>query len=281
MPELPEVERWRRCIDAVALHRRIEDADLKGPTLLDGVAEDEVQERLESASFERTARHGKYVFAALEQGDWLLLDPGTTGRLVSVKDHVPPPEHTRLLIRFADGSGVAFVSMEKRGRIGLVESPEAFVQREQLGPDALTQDMPLGEFRERLQARNGPIKAALMDQHFIAGVGNLYSDEIQFEARIHPCAEVRNLTKAQIASVHAAITRVLHIALGWSPESDHLPSSWLLPHRVGGGACPHCNRTLEEVALGGQTAVFCPHCQRMPKRRARQVSEARQKGPSR
>lgn len=190
MPELPEVERWRRCIDAVELHRRIEDVDLKGPTLLDGVAENEVQERLESASFERTARRGKYVFAALEQGDGHLLDPGTMGRLVGLKHADPPPEHTRLLIRFADGPGAACVSEGQRGRI-------------------------------------------------------------------------------------------LHIALGWSPKSDHLPSSWLLPHRVGGGACPHCNRTLEEVALGGQTAVFCPHCQRMPKRRARQVSEARQKGPSR
>lgn len=267
MAELPDVERWKRHLDATALNREVEDIDLMKPEMLEGVSGQRLRERLKRASFDRTERRGEYLFAKLGKDEWLLLHLGLTGRLACLKGGQATPDDTGFLIRFADGRRVACFGQRSPGRVGLVESPDSFAQQRRLGPDPLLPGLSLAAFRDMLSGRRGPVKAALMDQRFIAGIGNLYSDEMLFQAGIHPAAEARALSGAQTAALYAAMARVLHIAIGRPADRKQPPASWLLPHRTKDGACPRCNARLGQLAVAGHNAYFCPRCQRMGGRR--------------
>lgn len=272
MPELPDVEKWKRHLDATALHRKVEDVEVRHPDMLDEPAGQRLRTRLKQASFDRTERRGNRLFAQLGRDEWLMLHLGMASRLSCLKEQEPPPEDSDLLIRFADGRGLACTWQEKPGRVGLVDSPDAFVREEKLGPDPLLPGLTLADFRQRLRERRDAVKSALMDEHFIAGIGDHYSDEILYQARIHPRTETRDLSGAQVATLYAAITRVLHIAIGWSADPGRWPSSWLLPHRTRDGVCARCSGRLEQLAIGGHTAFCCPRCQRKSRRRPRRRS---------
>lgn len=262
MPELPDVEKWRRYLDATSLHHRVAEVDLRGAGTLDAATRRRLLARLPKASFDRTMRHGDYLFVKLrEEADWLMLHLGMTGRLACLKGEESPPEHTRFLVRFADGRRLACSSERHLGRIGLVESPAAFIRESGLGPDAFLPGLSLAEFRHGLARRRGSVKSAVMDQRFIAGIGNRYSDEILFQARIHPRTGARKLRKHQTAALYATIARVLHIAIGRGADPARLPASWLLPHRKAGGACPRCATPLGWLVTSGRKAFFCPCCQ--------------------
>lgn len=260
MPELPDVETLRRYLAATSLHSRIARIDLKAPRMLYAVSRRELRAGLTGSSFERTARHGKNLFVALSQGNWLLLHFGMTGRLAYLDDAERPPPHTGLLIGFANGDRLACVWLRKLGKIGLVESPRAFCRERGLGPDAYA--LPLTEFRDLLAERRGSVKSALMDQHFIAGIGNVYSDEILFQAGIHPRASANRLSRRETATLHRALRHVLRIAIERRADPERLPDTWLLRRRTPGGRCPRCGGALRRIAIAGRTAYLCPKCQR-------------------
>jgi formamidopyrimidine-DNA glycosylase len=147
----------------------------------------------------------------------------------------------------------------------MIADPRAFIAARDLGPDAFEPGLDLRAFRARLHGRRGTIKAALMDQTLVAGIGNMYSDEILFQARIHPLARVEELTLRQTTQLHRNITRVLAQAIRRDPASarflERLPRSYLLPHRVRGGRCPRCHARLERTTISGRTSFHCPRCQ--------------------
>jgi formamidopyrimidine-DNA glycosylase len=227
-----------------------------------GITVAALKKRLEGGKFTATARHGKILFLKLDRGFWLLLHFGMTGSLDYAADTGRAPPYTRLLVRFAKGRRLAFIDPRGLGRIGLVDDPVAFVARERLGPDALSPGVGLAEFRHLLAERRGAIKPALMDQRFIAGIGNIYSDEILFQARLDPRAEARALGDAATARLHGALRRVLQTAIERKAEPERMPRSWLLPIRGKGGSCPACGGPLRQSASGGRHGYYCPACQR-------------------
>lgn len=259
MPELPDVETWRRYVEATALHREVAAVDVDAPRMLKSVTPDRLKAALEGHSFATTARHGKYMFAGLSEGGWLLLHFGMTGHLKYLKDPDGALDGARLILRFANDYHLAGFWPRRLGRIGLVDDPVTFAEAEGLGPDALALDQ--AAFAEILAKRRGTVKAALMDQGFIAGVGNVYSDEILFQARIDPRAAPRQLEARQTRALYRAMVHVLETAIERQADPDRLPRSWLLPRRHEGARCPRCGGPVARIKASGRTAYLCPACQ--------------------
>lgn len=261
MPELPDVETFRRYVDATSLHQRIESVDIDAPRMLRGISGAKFRAGLEGKSFESTLRHGKYLFIMLSSELWLLLHFGLTGQLKYFKDKAKAPSHMRMLLRFKNGCHFACLSQRRLGQIRLLDEPRHFIGQQHLGPDALAPGIQLPRFKEMFRARRGSVKSALMDQHFLAGIGNIYSDEILFRARLHPRSKANGLDGRGLTALHRAVRHVLRVAIERQADPARMPQSWMLPHRDGDGECPRCGNEFATTTVAGRTAYFCPRCQ--------------------
>lgn len=266
MPELPDVENYRRYLDAKALHKKIDHVEVGNTKILRGVSRKKLASALEGRKLEKSRRHGKQLFARLDNGEWLTLHFGMTGYLAYFEDMDDEPRHDRLRVDFSNRHHLAFANQRMFGGAGLTPDPDRFIERKKLGPDAL--DIDRKAFRELLNGRGGQIKSALMDQQLIAGIGNVYSDEILFHARLHPKTAAGKLQAKQVDSLYRAMRRVLETAIdrgaGTEEVTRRVPKSWLLPHRKDGARCPRCAGKVATMKAAGRTAYYCPSCQKQP-----------------
>jgi formamidopyrimidine-DNA glycosylase len=260
MPELPDVETFKRYFDATSLHQRMVDVDVLSADLLKGISGRELVRRLKGRRFESSCRHGKHLFVRTDGDIWLRLHFGMTGSLRYLKGEEKAPPHTRVLFVFAKDYRLAFDDQRKFGEIGLVKDVDKFLKKRALGPDALALD--LSEFKDILGEHRGAVKSILMNQRLIAGIGNIYADEILFHARIHPATQIARLGDKDINRLFAAMRHVLRKAIEYQADVDRMPKSWLLSQRGKGGKCARCGRGLKSSKIGGRTAWFCPDCQR-------------------
>jgi formamidopyrimidine-DNA glycosylase len=269
MPELPEVELFRRRASRGALGKRIRRVEVRAARLLAGVRAAKLRRALNDSRLTSTRRHGKELFLQLERGGWLAVHFGMTGTLECFREAKPEPPYTRVRIDFRDGSALAYTNVRLLGGIGLTPAPVEFIAEHDLGPDALDRRFDLKSFRQVLFGRSAslrrPIKALLMDQSRLAGIGNVYSDEILFRARVHPLTPAGKTTDSERTAVFRALKRVLEtaIAAGGSIEGGgaRLPRSFLARERHRGGRCPRCGAGVATFKLGGRTGYFCPRCQ--------------------
>jgi formamidopyrimidine-DNA glycosylase len=261
MPELPDVEMFKRYLDATSLHQRIDDVDVRSTYILKDVTARELARGLKGRRFESSRRHGKHLFVRADGKLWLRLHFGMTGSLEYFKDDRQAPRHTRVLFAFADNRRLAFDDQRQFGQIGLLKDVDEFLKERALGPDAL--DLDLGEFRKIMGKRRGAVKSILMNQRLIAGIGNLYADEILSRARMHPATEISRLGDEALTKLFRAAHDILGKAITVKADVNRMPKSWLLPRRGKGGKCPRCGRKLRSARIGGRTAWFCPHCQRL------------------
>jgi len=260
MPELPDVETFKRYLDATALHQRIADVDVLSADLLKGVSARELARRLKGRCFESTRRHGKHLFVRADDDMWLRLHFAMTGFLRYFKGEEKAPPHTRVLFVFANDYRLAFDDQRKFGEIELIKDVDQFLKKRSLGPEALNVD--LSDFRKILGKHRGAVKSTLLNQRLIAGIGNIYADEILFHARIHPATRITRLDDKDVKRLFRTMRHVLEKAIEYQADVDRMPKSWLLPQRGKGGKCPRCGRELQSSKTGGRTAWFCPHCQR-------------------
>jgi formamidopyrimidine-DNA glycosylase len=258
MPDLPDVEVFRRRLARGGLHREIERVEVRDPIVLRGVGRDRLRRTLQGNELTSTRRHGKHLFASTD-GVWLVEHFGMTGYLERLRADDAPPRHTRLVLHFTDGASMAYVDQRRIGSIGLTDDPGEFVAAEGLGPDAL--GVTESTLRELLASRRGGLKSALMDQELIAGIGNIYSDEILFQARLHPTTAARGLDGSERRRLHRQLRRVLSLAIDRHADPTRLPPGWLLRHREDGTRCPRRNGTIRQLRLGGRGAFYCPSCQ--------------------
>jgi formamidopyrimidine-DNA glycosylase len=260
MPELPEVENFKRYLNATSLHQRIISVDVRDAYVLKGVTAPELARRLKGRRFESSRRHGKHLFVRADGDLWLRLHFGMTGSLRYFKSRGKAPNHARVLFVFADTHCLAFEDQRKFGEIGHIEDIDDFLKKRSLGPDAL--DISRSQFREIFTKHRGAVKTILLNQNLIAGVGNIYADEILFRVRIHPATEAGHLSEKNVDEVFRATRYILQNAIEAKADADLMPKSWLLPHRGKGGKCPRCGRELKSSTIGGRTAWFCAHCQK-------------------
>lgn len=260
MPELPDVEVYKRYLAAHALHRQIARIKASSPRQLAGTSARSLGRVLARKRFESTHRHGKHLFVRLSGGPWLMLHFGMTGSLSYYRNGRGPPRFTRLRIDFPRDAHLAYVDPRRFGRIALADSPSGFVEAHRLGPDALALDV--AGLRERVAGKRGAIKALLMDQRAIAGIGNIYADEILFQARIHPLRSAGRLDQRQIGRLFRNLRRVLRKAISARADAARMPRSFLLPRRARSARCPRCNARIRTIAVGGRTTYYCAKCQR-------------------
>lgn len=197
-----------------------------------------------------------------------------TGRLLHFKNQKDDPKYDRVRLDFRDGTHLAFDDRRQLGRVGLTGDADAFYSKQKLGSDALDPALTQAAFVKLFAAKKGNVKAALMDQSLICGVGNIYSDEVLFQARIDPRTKVQALGRAELARLYRTLRKVLKTAVargGGSEEFiEELPKSFLTRHRTKNARCPRCRGAIRILKFSGRSAYYCPACQTLggPSRRA-------------
>lgn len=260
MPELPDVEVYRKYLNATSLHKEITGVSVSSPEVLEGVSARKLGFRLKGRKFGSARRHGKYLFVKVEGDGWLVLHFGMTGRLKYFREPGHEPEHDRVRVDFANGYHLAYDSRRKLGIVSMAESVEGFAAKKGLGPDALQIDA--GTFVETFRGRRGSVKPALMRQGLMAGVGNVYADEILFHAGVRPNKKLRDLGDRKLKAIYCAMREVLEEAVEAGADPGGFPETCLLPHRKIGGRCPRCGAALEKTRLSGRGTFYCPRHQR-------------------
>ncbi|MBX5476199.1 MAG: bifunctional DNA-formamidopyrimidine glycosylase/DNA-(apurinic or apyrimidinic site) lyase [Clostridia bacterium] len=310
MPELPEVETVRRSLAPWVEGRRIAEVHVFSPHVVDGDP-DAFARAVRGLRVRRLARRGKYLLFRMDPPHTLAVHLRMTGRLLylapsgrapRVERGAPgihsqrgralalgwqapswlaglgeaalaaagPPQHTHLAALFDDGGVLMFNDVRKFGRVALWPgaSPPPLVR---LGPEPLSRAFTAERWAQILAGRRAPIKALLLDQHSVAGLGNIYADEALWRARVHPARPAASLAKEDVARLHRAVRRVLREAI------DHRGTT-LRDYRDGagqaGGYAPHlrvygragqpcrrCGRTLEKTVVAGRGTTYCPACQ--------------------
>jgi formamidopyrimidine-DNA glycosylase len=265
MPELPDVEGFKRVLASHALGKTINHVVVNDARILGKLAPRTLISRLDGAKLIEARRHGKHLMAHIDRGGWLTLHFGMSGALQFARTLKSEPPFTRVRLDFVDDGCLAYISKRMLGRVGLIEDAADFIAGEKLGPDALDRRFDFDAFRAAVLGSKRDVKAVLMDQRIIAGIGNIYSDEILFQARIDPAERMDKLAPGKLKQLFLEMRKVLKTAIARGAGSeqliDRLPKGYLLPERKKGGHCPRCRSALKVFKLGGRTAYCCPRCQ--------------------
>jgi formamidopyrimidine-DNA glycosylase len=257
MPELPEVEMNARYFARHALGQRIAGVRVLDPRIL-GTRK---IKQLVGRSFDEVRRHGKHLFVSA--GDlWLRLHFGMTGDLAYYSGQTPDPRFARVVFDFENGAHLAYEDARLFGVVDLVPSPNEFIRERGLGPDPLDPAFRLRDFRRLLHKRRGRIKALLMSQDIIAGIGNLYADEALFRASIDPRRPIDRLTGEEVKTLFQAVRRVLQETVDRKARDVDHPGRLLIQHREEGDRCPRCGGTIRRAVVAGRTTYYCSKHQR-------------------
>lgn len=265
MPELPEVESFRNYFNRTSLNKKIERVEVTSGKMLKDVSSRTLQMQLKNDKFRKTSRHAKYLFAHTYNGKILVLHFGMTGYLHYFKDESEKPVHTRMQIDFVNGYHLAFDCQRKFGRIFLIDDKEKFIEKKKLGADPIADKMNLSAYRRLLEGKKGSIKTTLMDQKTISGIGNIYSDEILFNAGIHPASRTEKLNDNQVRKLYQMMIKVLRKAIDVKADAERMPKTYLLQDRKSGADCPRCSGIIRKQTINGRTSYFCGKHQKKTK----------------
>ena len=262
MPELPEVETVVRTLAPRLKGRRILEARFSSHHVVRQKFA-LLRQRVRDQQVKSIRRHGKFIVLELDRG-FLTIHLGMTGKLLL--DREPGP-YARAVFTLDQGL-LVYDDIRHFGRIEW--SAELLERAEALGPDAL--EIELDEFLQRLRARRSRVKPLLLNQRFLRGMGNIYTDEALFEARIHPRAIASSLSRERVARLHRAMVDILSMAirLKGSSISDYVDAdgekgSFQLQHQVYGRAgepCAICGTPIRRIVVGQRGTYYCPKCQR-------------------
>lgn len=270
MPELPEVETIANGVDARVRGRRIQRVWTSGKPQTFKSTETEIVATLTGARIELVRRVGKTIVMDLlrtgRKPAQFLVHLGMTGRLLVSQPEVPWPAHTHAVLSLSDGRELRFVDPRRFGRLSVLNGTAVYH-----GPGKEPTTVSADEFSQLFKGRRLAIKAALLNQSILHGVGNIYADESLFRAGIRPRRQAGKLTRAQLATLHGALQQVLAqaIELGGSSVSDYVDADGVrgffqLEHKVysrAGQPCIRCGSVLKKIIVGGRTTVYCPICQ--------------------
>ncbi len=274
MPELPEVETVRRGLLPVMEGQRIEKAEVNRPDLRFALPQN-MAARLQGAVVRTLRRQSKYILADLSTGEVLLIHLGMSGRILVSgamlgqfhHDHPAPQKHDHVVLHMAGGARITFNDARRFGAMDLFTGDHPLLAA--LGPEPLGNDFHETYLAARLAGRRTPIKSALLDQHVVAGLGNIYVCEVLFRARIHPARLAADTDAAPLVPL---IREVLSeaIAAGGSSLKDYRQADGELGYfqhnfRVydrAGQPCVTCATPIERLVQSGRSSFYCPNCQR-------------------
>jgi formamidopyrimidine-DNA glycosylase len=271
MPELPEVETVARGLQEELPGRTITRVEVLWDRSIATPAPQAFVERLQRQRIACVGRRGKWVRIQLESGDVLLVHLRMTGRLLVEQTGAEEDPYTRVLLVLDDGRELRFSNPRKFGRMALVADADEVVG--DLGPEPLADDFTAQRLAEMLSGRRGRLKPLLLKQRFLAGLGNIYADEVLWRARLHPLRTAGTLSAGEVARLHAAIRTVLGEAIAWRGTTledqryvgpDGVPGEFaarLAAYGREGEPCLCCGTPMERIVVGQRGTCFCPRCQ--------------------
>ena len=291
MPELPEVETVARGLRLVLPGRRITGVRLSAKTdfIDDPVA---LERELPGTRVKGIERYGKFLVVDLEREERgkdvaeiaLLMHLGMTGQIVVTSAEAPVPPHTHVFLALDDGRELRYTDIRRFGRIGILLDGEREALIGRLGLEPL--EASEKDFRQTIVGRSAQIKALLMDQRVFRGMGNIYTDESLWRAKIHPRRLGTKLSEREVNALYKAVRRVLTEAIRsrGSSVSDYVDSDgqqgeFQLRHRVyqrEGEKCFRCGSVIRRIIVAGGSSFFCLRCQRAP--RVQRSAEKRKRG---
>ena len=273
MPELPEVETIRRTLAEHVTELKIEEIRLFWPSAVIGWEGRSFEALVTGRRIQTIDRRGKYLLIRLDEDLTLIAHMRMTGRLNYYTDHQEPEKHTHVVFRLEQGE-VHFSDVRKFGRIQAIPTPLCISGSTlcKLGPEPLESEFTPEVLKERFGKKKLPLKAALLDQHVLAGLGNIYVDESLFKAGISPERGVETLSEQEIFKLHQAIQTILQAGIDAQGTSfrDYRDANGekgsfereLQVYGRGGEPCKVCGQTLERIRLAGRTTVYCSWCQK-------------------
>lgn len=258
MPELPDVEAFRRYFAAHAAGERVERVEAPAPEIIRNTTVQALGRALAGRRFEEPRRHGKWLLAGAEEPT-VLLHFGMTGSLAWADHGSPRTPHDRVVFHCEDGE-LRLHMPRKLGGVWLARTPSEIAEiTGPLGPDAAA--LSREELARLLRARRGGLKSALMDQELIAGIGNLVADEVLWRACLHPGGVAADLDGAEVDALHGALRGVIEDSV----DQGRVPrdGSWLTGVRDHDEpACPRCGTPLTRATIAGRSTLLCSECQR-------------------
>jgi formamidopyrimidine-DNA glycosylase len=274
MPELPEVETVRARLGPMLVGRRFESVEIFDSRLTRPIEPAEVAAELQGERVAAVERRGKYLIVRFESGLVLLIHLRMTGTLVHARNGAPADEaHRRAVVRLDDGSDVTYRDVRRFGTWLVLRQDELdpYLAR-RLGSEPLGTAFSARGLAARLSGRRAPVKAALLDQRTLAGMGNIYADEALWRARIDPRRPAGELDDGEVRALHRGIRRALEAGIarqGATLRNYRTPdgSAGRMQHEFKvygrtGEPCPRCGSPIEKTRLGGRGTWFCPTCQR-------------------
>ena len=270
MPELPEVETIVCDLREPLVGHKFTGVRVGWEKLVARPTVEEFEQGLVGRTILGLKRRGKYLVFALSGGGSLIVHLRMTGRLLIKNSDDELDKHDHLIFELDDGRELRFNNVRKLGRVYLVDDEDEIVGK--LGPEPLDDDFAPADFAVLLSARRGMIKPLLLNQRFMAGVGNIYADEALFAARIHPERKADTLAAAEIERLYHAIRRVLRqgienrgttfSAYRDAEGREGRNQEYLRVFRRMGYPCPRCGMPIKRTVVGGRGTYFCPRCQK-------------------
>ena len=273
MPELPEVETIVSDLRPHLVGRTIVHCELRFPSLVRHPEPEVFADSIVGLKVEALRRRGKYILADLEGGPQLVIHLGMSGQLRLVGADVPLADHTHVILELDDGRQLRYRDPRRFGRLllGTEASLVAAGRMPRLGPEPIDADFGADDLYARLRRRRAPLKAVLLDQTTIAGVGNIYADESLHRARLRPDRAAGSLSRMSVRRLHEALREALQIAIANRGSSvDSYRDAWgdlgsqqeqLQVYGRAGEPCYRCGRPLALVRIAGRSSVFCRRCQ--------------------
>ena len=272
MPELPEVETVRAGLEPKLVGRRFDDVRILDSRLTRPLDPAEVAAELTGERVGAVDRRGKYLILRFESGLVLLIHLRMTGTLVHSRNGAPAEGHVRAVVRLDDGSDVVYRDIRRFGTWLVLRADElgAYLAA-RLGREPLEASFSAADLAERLGGRKLPLKAALLDQRTVAGVGNIYADEALWRARLHPARPAGELDARELRALHRGLRRALEAGIERQGATlrdyrtpDGIAGTMQDEFKVYGRAgdpCLRCGAPIAKTRLAGRGTWFCPACQ--------------------
>ncbi|HJR80810.1 MAG TPA: bifunctional DNA-formamidopyrimidine glycosylase/DNA-(apurinic or apyrimidinic site) lyase [Anaerolineales bacterium] len=264
MPELPEVETIARKLRPELVGKTILEAQLRWPRTLASPAARKFKEQIKGQTIRDVTRRAKYLILHLSSAS-LLIHLRMSGDLMIKQGKIRPEKHDRLILRLSGEKSLVFNDTRKFGRVWLTTDPESLLSK--LGPEPFSKSFTTQWFYNTLHNKHRQLKPLLLDQTFLAGLGNIYTDEALHIAKVHPLAFSDSITAEQARALRSAIRRVLKegirrngASIDWVYRDGDFQNHFRVYDRAG-KPCPVCGTTIERIIVGQRSTHYCPNCQ--------------------
>lgn len=279
MPELPEVETIRSDLEREILQKRIIDVQINLPRIIKIPSVNEFKIRLKGQSIKVVQRKGKYLLCFLNNGESLIFHLGMSGSLLyqrNSKEVIPKikNQHNHLIFFFEDSSIMIYNDVRQFGKIWLIKADEKLAELESLGWDPFAESFTLQQFAGAIQSKKGNIKSLLMNQKIVAGIGNIYANEILFRAGIHPLRKGMSLTNHEVRKLYRSLKEILSKAVqsrGTTMADESYRdlqgqtgyyANLILIYGKRNERCPVCGNPISVIRIENRSTFFCLTCQK-------------------